>query len=138
MMAIMARATRSQLAALWQQYGRGFAPQALLGPETGLVRLTTQAGQSGPRFQFGEATVSRCLVEMGALRGYAVHLGSDQEKVRLAACLDLLFQADAPDLLKDLATLELAQKANSELRRRTAEASKVRFYTTKTSTNTTS
>lgn len=137
-MAVLARATRGQLAALWEAHGGGHRPAVLLGPETGLVRLTTQAGQSGPRFQFGEATVSRCLVGQGAARGYAAHLGSDLDKAHLAACLDLIAQAQDPVLCAAIAALAQGQNAQDLLRHKTAQATKVRFYTTKTSANSTS
>lgn len=137
-MAVLARATRGQLAALWEGHGAGRLPLVLLGPETGLVRLTTQAGQSGPRFQFGEATVSRCLVELDGARGYAAHLGSDLDKARLAACLDLIAQAGDADVHLAIAALAQEQTDRDATRHKTAQATKVRFYTTKTSANSTS
>lgn len=132
-MAVMARASRAQLLAIWQELAKALQPVQLLEPETGMVRLTAKAGQSDVRFQFGEASCTRCIVELEGMRGYAVHLGSDGQKAYYAACLDVLYQRD-PEGLVDVLT-ELATEQDRCRIRRTAiaDATKVRFYTTKTS-----
>lgn len=132
-MAVMARASRDDLARLWQAAGTGMAPETLLAPETGMVRLTTRAGHSGPCFQFGEATLTRAVVAWQGLRGYAVHLGSDGPKAQTAACLDLLVQTGCQEVLKGVQDMAAAQAAREAARTAQVEATKVRFYTTKTS-----
>ena len=132
-MGVMARASRAQLSRLWQQLGNAFQPVQLLEPETGMVRLTTKAGQTDVHFQFGEASCTRCVVELNGLKGYAVQLGSDGEKAYYAACLDALFQYDSQRLSTSLADLAAEQDERRAEKAIIAEATKVRFYTTKTS-----
>lgn len=133
-MATMARASRAELADLWQSFGVGLEPVELASPETGMVRLTTKAGQSDVHFQFGEASCTRCVVELNGYPGYAVHLGSDHQKAFHAACLDALFQMGDIELETALSRLADAQAEKQAKQAEIAEATKVRFFTTKPST----
>lgn len=132
-MGLMAGASCARLSALWDRFGAGLRPETLVGPETGMVRLTTKAGQSQTRFQFGEASCTRCVVAYGEWRGYAVHLGSDRDKTALAARLDILVQQGNLALMEALTELEAKALAKHAARQAITDATRVRFFTTKTS-----
>ncbi|PTM41039.1 phosphonate C-P lyase system protein PhnG [Bosea sp. 124] len=129
-MAILARASRAEIAAL---VGPDIPRHDVLkAPETGTVMVEGRAGGAGRRFNLGEATVTRCIVRLddGAM-GFSYALGRDARKARLAAILDARLQANAPGsalhrAVDDLATLQDAARA---LASRKAAATKVDFFT---------
>ncbi|WJS85273.1 phosphonate C-P lyase system protein PhnG [Paracoccus sp. TOH] len=130
---LLARADTAHLAGLWARHGGAHVPRLLARPETGMIRLTTDAAATG--FQFGQATCTRCVVEWNGLQGYAVQLGSDLKKAEMAACLDALLQS-APELRPDiLDPIRAALSAERAERAQIAAATAVRFYTTRTSTD---
>ncbi|MCV0280550.1 phosphonate C-P lyase system protein PhnG [Pseudomonas aeruginosa] len=131
---LLSRADCAWLEQLWLQLEQHLQPRMLAGPETGMLRLTTQASGSPVGFQFGEATCSRCVVEIGLHRGYAVQLGSDLRKAQLSACLDALFQGMAPtERAACLEPISLRLAEQQAERERLVAATRVHFYTTKTS-----
>jgi alpha-D-ribose 1-methylphosphonate 5-triphosphate synthase subunit PhnG len=60
--------------------------------ESGMIMLRGRIGDDGASFNLGEASMSRCVVEIGGHRGFGFTLGRSQEKARLAAMLDALWQ----------------------------------------------
>ena len=65
----------------------------LRAPETGLVMLRGRIGGEGAPFNFGEATVTRAAVRIPSGEvGFAYVLGRDQNKARLSALCDALWQ----------------------------------------------
>lgn len=106
-------------------------------PEQGLVMVRARIGNTGDRFNLGEATVTRCAVRLQRSAGTAVvgvgHvLGRDAERAERVAQLDALLQLpDLHDLLwrtvvERLRGLMLARRRD-ELAQ--AEATRVRFFT---------
>lgn len=131
---LLARADAAHLVGLWSCYGDGLVPQLLAGPETGLIRLTTKTG--AVCLQFAEASCTRCVIELYGVRGYAVQLGSDKNKAEVSACLDALLQ-NAPELrAKILDPIKAILDTEQAEREQLAAATSVRFFTTKTSGNT--
>jgi alpha-D-ribose 1-methylphosphonate 5-triphosphate synthase subunit PhnG len=64
-------------------------------PETGLVMLRGRIGGDGAPFNLGEATVTRAAVQIASGEvGIAYILGRDQEKARLSAICDALWQSE--------------------------------------------
>lgn len=64
-------------------------------PETGLVMLRGRIGGDGAPFNVGEATVTRCAVQLPSGEiGFSYALGRDRDKARLAALCDALWQND--------------------------------------------
>ena len=92
-MAVLARATRDQLAAALAALSPP-APthQRLRGPETGLVMVRGRAGGTGERFNLGEMSVTRCTVALEGRVGHAYVAGTDVRRAELAAVLDALMQ----------------------------------------------
>lgn len=106
---LLARANRDYLENIWATYNPGVPIQKLAGPETGLVQLNTQACKASVSFQFGEASCTRCVIAIGKIQGYAVHLGSDLRKAELAAYLDAFLQT-APSHQRELVLHPIRQQ----------------------------
>jgi alpha-D-ribose 1-methylphosphonate 5-triphosphate synthase subunit PhnG len=131
-MAVLARATGSELAAIVERHG-GIPPHEVLKrAETGTVMIEARAGGTGARFNLGEATVSRCTVRLeDGTVGVAYALGSDRRKALLAALLDGLLQSSGSprSLAQDVEVLARSQSEARQLASRKAAATKVDFYT---------
>jgi alpha-D-ribose 1-methylphosphonate 5-triphosphate synthase subunit PhnG len=131
-MAVLARASADELADIFERYEGGIVPTVLKMPETGTVMVEARAGGTGRRFNAGEATVTRCVVQFpsGAL-GVCYALGADRRKARLAAILDGLLQDRTwhARLAPEIDRLAAGQTAARELASRKAAATKVDFFT---------
>lgn len=130
-MGVLARAEVDRLRAAVE----GQRPEArrLVGPEVGLIQLRARAPVTGTPFHLGEATVTRCVVEVEGRRGYAVVLGSDAGRAELAAILDALLQNPDRHAALAAALLEPAAATIAERRRRRAGAARAtaaHFFTT--------
>jgi alpha-D-ribose 1-methylphosphonate 5-triphosphate synthase subunit PhnG len=103
------------------------------GPEIGMVMVQGRTGGVGAPFNLGEATVTRCTlqVDQGAA-GTAYVLGRDRHHAELAALLDamLMDPERQPDVMstvvRPLASILRAREA--EQAKKTA-ATKVEFFT---------
>ena len=131
-MAILARASLDDLAAILDRHG-GSPPHAVLKPaEVGTIMIEGRAGGTGVRFNAGEATVTRCAVrlENGSL-GFSYALGSDKKKALLAALLDARLQDNEANrqLIGEVETLGAKQSAARDLASRGAATTKVEFFT---------
>ncbi|WP_367716224.1 phosphonate C-P lyase system protein PhnG [Nitratireductor sp. GISD-1A_MAKvit] len=119
-MAVLARASGSDLIALWNEAGLPDDAETLRGPETGLVTVRGRMGGGGAAFNFGEATVTRATVKLPTGEvGHAYALGREKVKVRVAALVDALRQK--PDLQE-----QIEEKILVPLRERLAEADATR------------
>lgn len=109
----------------------------LRAPELGLVMLRARIGNTGDRFNVGEATVTRCVRRLCTpglppTAGVGVVLGRNTRRaesiagidalMQLAACRDSL-QREVIDPLQHITRLERQHAAAA------AQASRVRFYT---------
>ena len=107
--------------------------QLLRSPETGMIMLRGRAGGTGRRFNLGEATVTRCSVEIeGGTIGHGYVLGRDARHAEHMALLDALLQdSDRHDelwtqVIEPLLRARESVRASTD--RRTA-ATKVEFFT---------
>jgi alpha-D-ribose 1-methylphosphonate 5-triphosphate synthase subunit PhnG len=130
---LLARATAGELegplARRWADHGA----RDLKPVETGLVMLRGRAGGDGAPFNIGEATVTRAVVELpSGERGYAHILGRDEERARLAAIFDALWQqtgerrAVEERVLKPIAARLAAARAKASAE---IAATRVDFFT---------
>jgi alpha-D-ribose 1-methylphosphonate 5-triphosphate synthase subunit PhnG len=92
-----------------------------------------RAGGTGPRFNLGEMTVTRCSVtlEDGAV-GHAYVRGRDPRHAELAALFDALLQDDARRGGLERAVVEPLARARAARRRAAVEhvaPSRVEFFT---------
>jgi alpha-D-ribose 1-methylphosphonate 5-triphosphate synthase subunit PhnG len=108
------------------------APDYMVPPETGMVMMQARQDGAGNRFNLGEVTVSRCILKVNDVMGYAMVMGPDLHHAELAAFFDALFQM--PDLdLRNALVSELRRMKNKRHAQDAAEVqtSKVEFFTMK-------
>ena len=84
-----------------------FTPTYIVKPKTGMLMAQARADSAGPRFNLGEVTVTRCIMDLaGRATGYAMILGHDARHAELAALFDGLLQLPEyrPGLMASLVT----------------------------------
>jgi alpha-D-ribose 1-methylphosphonate 5-triphosphate synthase subunit PhnG len=132
-MSLLAQAEPAELATAME----AFAPPVdattwLRPPQTGLYMLRGRVGGTGPQFNLGEVSVTRCSVQIGERIGHAWVRGSNSRHAELAACADALMQdAEQAPRLQTQVVEPLRQSLNRrrEAASRKAAASKVEFFT---------
>lgn len=131
-MSLLAQAEAAELATAMD----AFAPPAdatwLRPAQTGLYMLRGRIGGTGPQFNVGEVTVTRCSVQIGERIGHAWVRGGNARHAELAACADALLQdTDQHPHLHERVLVPLRQslQARREAASRKAAASKVEFFT---------
>ena len=133
MMAVLADASSSRLAGLWRDAGFDVTAEPVRGPETGLVTVRGRIGGGGAPFNVGEATVTRATVRLASGEvGHSYALGRNQDKARIAATIDALWQkAELRPRLEDLilSPLRLEHEVNAARRAAEVAATKVDFFT---------
>lgn len=132
-MAVLARASGSELAKAWDAWPDRPEVSPVRGPETGLVMVRGRIGGGGAPFNFGEATVTRATVKLSTGQvGHAYALGADKEKVRHAAIFDALWQDGATrSAVEDRLVAPIRQRLETEdtQRRDETAATRVDFFT---------
>ena len=131
-MAVLARASVTEIETLLA----GCAPlpgyTRLRGPELGLVMVRGRTGGGGAAFNAGEMTMCRCTVRTEAGQtGHAFVAGRDLRQAELAAVLDgALQEAGRADLAQGVvAKLAEAQAARRGDVAAKAAATRVQFFT---------
>ncbi len=132
-MAILAEAAAGEIAAGLGAVGPVPAHQEIRPVETGLVMVRGRIGGDGAPFNLGEATVTRCAVQLATGEiGFSYVLGRDGEKARLAALTDALWQSAAHrDAVERrlLAPMRARQQARRARTREETAATRVDFFT---------
>ena len=132
-MAVVAQAATEEIAAGLAALGPTPAYDAVRPAETGLVMVRGRIGGDGAPFNLGEATVTRCAVQLASGEiGFGYVLGGDPDKARLAALCDALWQrADHRAAVERtvLAPLRARQQARLAQSREDTAATKVDFFT---------
>ncbi len=130
---LLAKATLQEIADGLNAIGEVVQHTELRPPETGLVMLRGRIGGDGAPFNIGESTVTRCAVQLDSGEvGISYALGRDQDKARLAAMCDALWQSDLHrdvierHVLRPVRIRLDAERAETD--RRTA-ATRVDFFT---------
>lgn len=136
-LSVLARAGTDELRRLAAPIADAQRFDWLRQPETGLVMTRGRIGNTGDRFNLGEATVTRCVVRIadpqgGSAAGVGYVLGRDAQRARWIACMDALLQMSAfhADLMRrvvePLAALAHERHAAEHAQ---AASSRVQFYT---------
>jgi alpha-D-ribose 1-methylphosphonate 5-triphosphate synthase subunit PhnG len=132
-MAALALSSGEDLKRLCEAAGLPGEAQLLRGPETGLVTVRGRIGGGGAPFNFGEATVTRATVRLATGEvGHSYALGRDQEKARLSAIADALWQNPArrAEIEEKIIEPLRAAQANADGKRHAeTAATKVDFFT---------
>lgn len=104
-------------------------------PETGMIMVQAKADGSNGRFNLGEVTVSRCVLEIKKnFMGTSWIMGSDLRHAELAALFDALLQdPDTHDRLATTLIKELKEKQTAKNKQLAQDASdtRVEFFTLK-------
>ena len=132
-MAVLAQALPDEIERGLQAVAEPVDYVELRTPETGLAMLRGRIGGEGAPFNLGEATVTRAAVRISSGEvGVAYILGRDQNKARLSAVCDALWQnasyrdAVEREVLAPIRTRIEAERAHG--RAQTA-ATRVDFFT---------
>jgi alpha-D-ribose 1-methylphosphonate 5-triphosphate synthase subunit PhnG len=132
-MAVLAQAGTDEIAAALATLGPAPAHAEVRPAETGLVMVRGRVGGDGAPFNLGEATVTRCAVQLASGEiGFGTVLGRDRDKARLAALADALWQsADYQSAVEQKIVAPLRARQQERLARSRAEtaATKVDFFT---------
>lgn len=131
-MAVLARASATELAALLDRHADVPRYTRLRGPEAGLVMLRGRTGGGGAPFNLGEMTVTRCTVRTDSGQvGHAYVAGRDGRQAELAAVLDAMLQDPLQAFTLQahvIAPLADAQRARRAEIAAKAAATKVQFF----------
>ncbi|WP_020587380.1 phosphonate C-P lyase system protein PhnG [Desulfobacter curvatus] len=115
-------------------FGLDVIPDFMVRPETGIIMMQARQDGAGPRFNLGEVTVSRCILKLDGVMGFAMVMGPDLRHAELAALFDAMLQmADpGPDLREAIVPeLRRMQKDRRDKDARDVQSSKVEFFTMK-------
>ncbi len=134
---VLARAPAAQLERLAAPVLADYRFETLRAPEIGLAMLRARIGNSGDRFNLGEATLTRCAVRHRAADGSVTAgvghvLGRDEDRALRIAQLDALLQRaelHAALMLGVVEPLRAQRQALDGAERARTEASRVRFFT---------
>ncbi|MCV2352797.1 phosphonate C-P lyase system protein PhnG [Paucibacter sp. B2R-40] len=139
-LSVLAHAPRESLQQLLGPLMTGLQFEPLRAPEVGLTMLRARAGNSGERFNLGEATLTRCVLRC-VLRfqgedhvsvGVGYVLGRDVERASWVAQADALLQQPAwverlqAEVIAPLRALTQALRVQQASE---TAASRVQFYT---------
>lgn len=132
-MATLARAIPEELERLWSTLKEKPGYSFLKPPEVGLVMVRGRAGGTGARFNLGEATMTRCTVQVNeGPAGMAYVLGRNVRHAELAAVFDAMLQDPRRHtaLMKEVVKPMIAfiQDRKRQVARKAA-ATKVEFFT---------
>jgi alpha-D-ribose 1-methylphosphonate 5-triphosphate synthase subunit PhnG len=132
-MAVLAQARADEIAAGLAALGPAPAHDEVRPAETGLVMVRGRIGGDGAPFNLGEATVTRCAVQLATGEiGFGYVLGRDRDKARLAALTDALWQrADRRAAVEQsvLAPLRARQRQDLARAQEDTACTKVDFFT---------
>lgn len=132
-MAALADAPAQDIAAGLAALGPPPAHDEVRPAETGLVMVRGRMGGDGAPFNLGEATVTRCAVQLKSGEiGFGYVLGRDRDKARLAALCDALWQSAEHRAAVErnvLAPIRARQRDRLARAREETAATKVDFFT---------
>ena len=132
-MAILAKSSPADLGKAWEKIDPPPAFSYLRKPEVGLVMIQARAGGTGPRFNLGEMTVTRCTIQVqGGYIGCAYVAGRSPRHAEAAALFDALLQDDIHHdfIMKEIILpLEVILKGKKNREAAKAESTRVEFFT---------
>lgn len=132
-MSVLAKALPHEIEDVFADLGETPIYAFLRRPETGMVMIRGRAGGTGERFNMGEMTVTRCVVqaEDGAV-GHGYVAGRNTRHAELAALFDAMLQDEdrREGLLRRVVEpLRAAQAARRRTASAKAAATRVDFFT---------
>jgi len=132
---LLGSADPKDLEAARKEHAKGVEITHVVKPETGMIMAQAKADGSNGRFNLGEITVSRCVLEVKKIyMGTSWVMGSDLRHAELAALFDGMLQDPVTrDKLTNTLIKELKIKQTVKNERLTQDASdtRVEFFTLK-------
>jgi alpha-D-ribose 1-methylphosphonate 5-triphosphate synthase subunit PhnG len=132
-MGVLARSSAEDLEKAWEKLGPPPAFSHVRKPEAGLIMVRARAGGTGPRFNLGEMTVTRCAVQVeGGYMGCAYVAGRTPGRAEAAAVLDALLQDPRHHdfVMKEIILpLEGLMKAKRDREGARVDSTRVEFFT---------
>lgn len=132
-MSVMAKSSGQQLIALTDSFIKEADFKTIRAPEIGLVQVRGRMGGTGSRFNLGDTTITRCVVQSSAGHyGYAFIRGRDKDHALCAAKLDALMQEHPLKGVIDIQVIEPLQRQLRERQKRKqseTERTQVKFFT---------
>lgn len=132
-MAVLAQAKLQEIADGLAAFGEFIDHVDVRPPESGLVMLRGRIGGDGASFNVGEATVTRCAVQLSSGEvGFSYALGRDRDKARLAALCDALWQNDTHRSAVErhvLAPVRARLESERDIASQRTAATRVDFFT---------
>ena len=132
-LSLLATSDPQILAVLWADTGLAPDYVILRKAETGSVMVRGRAGSVGKAFNFGEMTMTKCIVELEAgTEGHAYIAGSDAAHAEMAAVMDALLQEkDSRDRIMSDIIIPLQQDLRDRKQKTQSKvaATRVDFFT---------
>lgn len=132
-MGLLARADAKVLEKAWSDLSEKPGYTVLRTPEVGMVMVRARTGGEGQQFNFGEMSVTRCVVRTDSgHQGYAYIAGRNKTHATIAAVLDALLQIPERHDALDAAILEPIRSRLNRQDNETAgkvAATRVDFFT---------
>lgn len=133
-LAILARASLSELQEAWAKHAGDITYRFLRRPEIGLVMVRGRAGGTGQLFNLGEMTVTRCAVELedAEMVGFGYVGGRDPQRAELVAAFDALLQVGTRSALLQRHVIEpfaIGQRRRRERAACKTAQTRVEFFT---------
>lgn len=131
-MGLLAKAPADWLADLWDKAELAPDFDWLRPPEIGSVMTRGRMGGTGPTFNLGEVTVTRCSLRLASGEvGHAYVQGRDKAKAERAALCDALMQTDRAAQVRAAILAPLSRRVSARRTERAskAAATRVDFFT---------
>lgn len=132
---LLATSDKDALEQMRSQIPENLKYNYIVRPETGMIMIQARADGTASRFNFGEATVTKCVLEVaGSHLGYAMVMGSDPQHAELAALFDGLLQHPTyHETIKTklLKNLTVKNAATEQRRMKDIQDTTVEFFTLK-------
>lgn len=130
---VLARADFDNLQKYWDAIGINSRFTTIRPAEIGLAQVQGRIGASGRKFNMGDVTISRAVIQLeSGEMGYSYVQGRNKQHAEIAAIIDALMQADIynqqleSQLIEPLAAIKLNQE---QVRQQAVSSSKVDFFT---------
>lgn len=133
-MAVLARSSEVDIEQSWSCLADRPRYSFIRPPEVGLVMVQARISTSGLRFHVGEATITRCIIQLASesAPGFGYVAGQRPRHAELVAVFDALLQHPFyRETIQHTVIAPLASSLERKLRSRAAEAAttKVEFFT---------
>lgn len=137
LLSVLSKSDYEDISAYWQPLGINPDYYCLKKPETGMVMVRARAGGDGQKFNMGEMTVTRTVVQLnnhqqGKQLGFGYTAGRHPQKSELIAVIDACYQdAQYAQRIQEAVIDPLGEKllAKEQQHQQQVDSTKVNFFT---------